>query len=338
MHRDVVVVGASAGSVEALQRFASNLPADFPAAVLVVLHRSTGETSGLARLLAQAGPLPAMCAEDGMTFRPGHIQIARPDQHLLVVDEHLRLSRGPTENGHRPAVDALFRSAARAFGPRVIGIVFSGLLDDGTAGMVSIASRAGVTVVQDPEDALYPTMPRSVLRRLRPDHVVSAAEMSKVLAERVTERLDTLDVPPMTPLDILEAQFAEQGMVVAGPPIEHLGQPSGMTCPDCAGSLLELEDSKRYRCRVGHAWTADALLGVQTTNLEHALWTALRLLEERASLARDRLNAGGQHVEEHRNRYWKRLTETGSSAEALRRFLLSGLPPGMAVDEGADSD
>lgn len=208
---DVVVVGASAGGVEALRAFVGGLPEDFAAAVLVVLHQRAGGTSALTRILARAGPLPALTARHGMVLQPGQLHVAPPDHHLLVVDEHLHLSRGPTEKGHRPSVNALFRSAAQALGRRVVGIVLSGVLDDGAAGMVTIVSQGGMTVVQDPEEAIYPGMPCSVLRLLQPDFVLPAAQMGKVVAERLGEQVKPRNGSTLTTLELLEATLAARG-------------------------------------------------------------------------------------------------------------------------------
>jgi two-component system chemotaxis response regulator CheB len=173
-------------------------------------------------------------------LQPGHLYVAPPDHHLLVVDDHLLLSRGPTENGHRPAVNALFRSAAQALGPRVIGIVLSGVLDDGAAGMVTIASQGGMTLVQDPEEALYPGMPRSVLRLLQPDFVLLAAQMGKVVAEQVGEPVKPRHGSTLTTLENLEAALAERGDVGIEHEIGELGKLAGLSCPDCQGALVEL--------------------------------------------------------------------------------------------------
>lgn len=327
--RDVVVVGASAGGVEALRAFIGTLPDDLPAAVLVVLHLPAGGSSALARILTRAGPLLAVTAEDRQPLRPGCIHVARPDRHLLVVDDHVRLSRGPTENGHRPAVDALFRSAARALGPRVIGVVLSGALDDGAAGMVSIASQGGVTMVQDPEEALYRGMPQGVLRRLRPEYVLPASQLGKVVAERLGERIDPEHVPPLSALELLEADLAERGDSGVEHEVIQMGELSGLTCPDCQGALVELAEGERYRCRVGHAWTARALVDAQSSNLERALWTALRMLEERASLTgRLRNNADADGRDQTEAVYSAAQQEMSDAIAVLRRFLLSGLPTG----------
>ena len=195
-YRDVVVVGASTGGVEALRSLVSGLPPDLAAVVAVVLHLPAGGTSALPSILSRAGPLPALTAEDDMRLRPGRVYVAPPGRHLLVVGDHLHLSDQPTGSAHRPAVDALFRSAARALGPRVIGVVPSGVLSDGTAGLVEIAARGGTTMVQDPADARYRGMPDSALRRLTADHVLPACGMGAVLADLTRE---PVEAPPPAP-------------------------------------------------------------------------------------------------------------------------------------------
>src|SRR5947207_7710335 len=194
-YRDVVVVGASAGGVEALRALVGGLPPDFAAAVVVVLHMPAGGTSALPAILSRTGPLQAVAAADGVELQPGRIFVAPPNHHVLVEDHLLRLSHGPTENGHRPAVDVLFRSAAQALGPQVTGVVLSGALDDGAAGMVAIAARAGMTVVQDPAEALYRGMPESVLRMVAVDHVVPAGKIGALLAGLALETVD-VDAAP----------------------------------------------------------------------------------------------------------------------------------------------
>ncbi|MEO6086187.1 MAG: chemotaxis protein CheB, partial [Umezawaea sp.] len=194
--RDLVVVGASAGGVEALRTFVASLPPNLPAAVVVVLHLPAGGTSALPAILGRSGPLPAVSAKHGMALEPGRIYVAPPDHHVVVVDDgHLALSHGPTENGHRPAVDALFRSAALARGSRVIGVVLSGALDDGTAGMAAISARGGLTMVQALDDALYQGMPGSVLRHVQVDHVHPAGGLGEAVCRHAGELVETEKVP-----------------------------------------------------------------------------------------------------------------------------------------------
>jgi two-component system chemotaxis response regulator CheB len=333
--RDLIVVGASAGGVEALRSFAAGLPEDLKAAVAVVLHLPAGGTSALPAILSRCGPLPAISARDNMLLEPGRVHVAPPDHHLLVDDGVLRLSHGPTENGHRPAVDALFRSAAMARGPGVIGVVLSGALDDGTAGMVAIANRGGLTVVQDPVDALYPSMPESVLRHLEVDQVLPAAQMGDALRCYAEDPVDPGENPPPSPLLRMETHVAGQSTGANGHQVNVMGTPSGFSCPDCDGVLVELDaERKRYRCRVGHAWTADALLDAQAVTLEKALWTALRTLEEKTSLAR-RLRSEAADKGRHllARRYERTEEESGQAADVLRGHLLSGAFNGLRAED-----
>jgi two-component system chemotaxis response regulator CheB len=319
--RDLVVVGASAGGVEALRSFVAGLPPDLPAAVAVVLHLPAGGTSALPAILSRSGVLPAVSAKNGMVLEPGRIHVAPPDHHLLVDDGGLTLSHGPTENGHRPAVDTLFRSAALARGARVMGVVLSGALDDGTAGMVAISARGGLTMVQSLDDALYQGMPGSVLRHVRVDHVRSAATLGEAVRRHAGELVETATVPEPSPLLRMETRLATQQTVE----VNDMGEPSGFSCPDCAGTLVELDaERKRFRCRVGHAWTADALLDAQAGTLERALWTALRTLEEKVSLARKlRMDAQNRGSERLAERYARTEEESVHAADVLRGYLLS---------------
>jgi len=291
--RDVVVVGASAGGVQALQSLVAGLPADFPAAVLVVLHTSSHARSTLAAILDRAGALPCAVAEEGATIRHGQVLVAPPDQHVIVYEGHVTLSRGPRENGHRPAVDVLFRSAARVYGPRVIGVVLSGTLDDGTAGLVAVHRRGGLGVVQDPQDAGYDGMPLSALRGDSPAHVVPVAEMGALLDGLVHEELTDHDGGPADELMTQEVELAHarEHLLHEG----GLGPPSAFACPDCHGVLFEIQEGAvgRFRCRVGHAWSAESLGARQAVAVEGALWMALRSLEEKAALS-DRMATGAR--------------------------------------------
>ncbi|GGP77125.1 chemotaxis protein CheB [Saccharothrix coeruleofusca] len=325
--RDLIVVGASAGGVEALRGFVANLPPDLPAAVAVVLHLPAGGTSALPAILDRSGPLPAVSARHGMPVVRGRVHVAPPDHHLLVVDGEFRLSHGPTENGHRPAVDALFRSAAVARGAGAIGVILSGTLDDGTAGVVAIVSRGGLAVVQDPEEALYRGMPESVLRHVPDAQVQPVGKMGFLLREHALQEVETGGDAGMPELLRLEARLAGGGGGATPGEVDEMGTPSDFSCPDCHGTLIELDaEHKRFRCQVGHAWTAEALLDAQAVSLEKALWTALRTLEEKVKLAKRM----GREAEARGNRwladrYGHTEREAQDAADVLRDHLLSGL-------------
>ena len=280
---DIVVVGASAGGVEALRRMIAVLPDKFPASMFVVLHLPANAHSALPQILERAGPLPVHHATDGEEPMPGVVYVAPPNAHLLLHVERIALLHGPTENGHRPAIDPLFRSAAAAYGPRVIGVILSGALDDGAAGLLAVSRAGGLTMVQSPEEALYSSMPLSALDAVPVDVVGPVEELGERLADLVRHPAPRMHVVRGTGED----DYTERALEGGGA-LEMRGRPSRFTCPDCGGSLWESVDEgeAKFRCRVGHSWTAVALLDQQAETLEQALWTALRALAERADLAR----------------------------------------------------
>jgi two-component system, chemotaxis family, protein-glutamate methylesterase/glutaminase len=332
--RDLVVIGASAGGVEALRQLVSALPADLPATVLVVLHVPASGTNALAAILDRAGPLAARQATHGEPLTPGTVRVAPPDHHLMVVDDRLALSLGPRENGHRPAVDVLFRSAARSAGARCVGVVLSGALDDGSAGLVAVRQRGGVAVVQDPEDALQPGMPTSAIEVAQPEHVLPVAQIPELLVRLVGEEVPADAGAGPSELMEVETAMAQFDMSKIDAQ-EHPGEPSGFSCPDCSGSLWRIEDGGllRFRCRVGHAWSAESLLAQQTEELESALWMALRSLEEKAALSRD---LGARAEREDRELSAARFTsladEASAAARLIRELLLA--PPTSDEDVG----
>lgn len=280
--RDIIVVGASAGGVHALTEVVASLPADLPAAVFTVLHISPYGKSVLPSILSRVSPLPSYHPEDGELIRHGRVYVAPPDRHLALEKERLRLSPGPTENGHRPAIDVLFRTAAQAFGARVIGIVLTGNLDDGTAGLAQVKHHGGLAIVQDPAEADYPSMPVSALRNVEVDHVLPIAEIGPLL-----DRLARDPLPDESPGNGGPREAADQGRVPADERDEE-AKPSALTCPECGGCLFESSagGALHFRCRTGHAYSPDSLVAKQSTSLEAALWAAIRALEERAALAR----------------------------------------------------
>ncbi|WP_018684896.1 chemotaxis protein CheB [Actinokineospora enzanensis] len=322
--RDLIVVGASAGGVEALGSLVSGLPAGLPAAVAVVLHMPARGSSALPRILDRLGPLPAVAARSGTPVRPGRVYAARPDHHLLVADDRFILSRGPTENGYRPSVDALFRSAAVAAGSRVVGVLLSGVLDDGVAGLVAIRRRGGLVLVQDPADALHPGMPENALRHVPTAVVLPAAEMGRWLAKEI-EQPALVEASAVSATLVRENEIAGSESGDGGAGEVTIGMASSYSCPDCRSVLNEVEPgSMRYRCQVGHGWTAEALAVAQGGTLERALWMALRTLEDRSRLSRRMARAAEERGDERSARRHHDLVEESVTAAAtLRRFLTS---------------
>lgn len=319
---DIIVIGASAGGIETLKDIVHDLPADLPAAVFIVVHLAPGSTSVLPAILSRYGPLPAVHPEDRQPIKHGLIYVAPPDLHLLVKPGHVRLGRGPRENRCRPAVDTLFRTAAAAYAGRVIGVVLSGGLDDGTAGLIAIKSRGGLAIVQDPDTALFPGMPSSAVRNASPDHVLPASAIAPLLAQLArTPAPPTPDTfPPTMEVESDIAELKMHAVINPNPP----GEPAAFGCPECGGTLYELKEGNliRYRCRVGHAYSPDTLLAEQSESIEAALWTALRALEESAALCRD-VAARGQKSgrNELTQRFERRARETDAHAERVRTFL-----------------
>jgi two-component system chemotaxis response regulator CheB len=323
---DVMTIGGSSGGVEALARLAGDLPADLPAAVLVVVHFPEGAPSALPRILSRSGPLEAVHPADRDRVEAGRIYVAPPGMHLLLQDGRVRLTRGPKENGHRPALDPLFRTAALEYGPRAVGVVLTGSLDDGTAGLAAIKARGGVAVVQDPDDALFRSMPESALRYVDVDYCLPVGEMATLLGWLAREPVQERGKDPVPEDMELEAKIAgldptvlEQG--------RHPGDLSGYTCPECSGPLHEMQDGAltRFRCRVGHAYTADGVLEGKTDALEEALYAALNSLEEAAKMA-DRLAGRARQSGQARaaERFEARARGARRKAGTVRRVLTDG--------------
>jgi two-component system chemotaxis response regulator CheB len=264
----LIVIGASAGGVEALSTLVANLPSDLDACVCVVLHLAPHGVSALASILGRAGPLPCRTAVDGQPLRRGEILVAPPDHHLIVADGRVELTVGPRENGHRPAIDALFRSAAAARGGDVIGVVLSGSRDDGSAGLAAIKQRGGRAIVQDPADALYRDMPTNALAHVRADAVVPADRIPAAIAA-------LLDEPPP-----IAGSGADSAPMVADPP------PVTSVCPECGGVLSEdpVAGVPQWSCKVGHRYSSETLADAQAEGVEAAMWVAVRALEDRQEL------------------------------------------------------
>ena len=281
--RDIIVIGVSSGGVPLLLDMAAALPAPLPASILLVQHIGTHE-SVLPELLTRNGRNPAMHARSAISIEPGHIYVAPPDHHMLVVGSEIRLTREAKENHTRPAIDPLFRSAAIAMGPRVIGVVLSGRLDDGTAGLQAIKACGGLAVVQDPADAEAPDMPASASAHVAVDHYVTRATLADTLMRLAGE---PVGIPRVAaPSELVHEFQLSLGEGDAMEQLDAIGRPSKITCPDCKGVLWEISNSHptRYRCHTGHAYTQRTLDHTQGTRTDEALWSALRALQEREAL------------------------------------------------------
>ena len=283
LKRDIVVIGASAGGVEALITVIRNLPAELPAAIFVVLHVAPFGGGNLPAILARHGKLPVMHPADGQSIEHGRVYIAAPNTHMLVKPGFIRVTDGPKENGFRPAVDPLFRSAARAYETRVVGVILTGTLDDGTAGLHTVKYHGGLSIVQDPADALFSSMPQSAIENVQVDWIVPVSGIGQAIAQLV---MDTADGEI-----ILFNKSEIQDEVVEIDPIKtghgpQPGTPSGFTCPECHGPLWEIEegDLLRYRCHIGHAYSVKSLAAANSEALDAAIWTAVRSLEEKVAI------------------------------------------------------
>ncbi|HYH83317.1 MAG TPA: chemotaxis protein CheB [Longimicrobium sp.] len=333
--RHIIVIGASAGGVEALRQIAAELPAGFPASIFAVVHFPPHSTSNLPGILSRAGPLPAVHPGNGDEIRPGTIYLAPPDRHLLVERGRVVVVQGPRENGHRPAADPLFRSAAGAYGRAVVGVVLTGNLDDGTAGLASVRRRGGAAVVQDPADAAHPGMPSSALAEVRVDHCVPLAEIAALLVRLTSEPLPSPDTDDEDEDLRFETDIAEM-VPYALHADQRPGTPSGFSCPECHGVLWELHEGQlvRFRCRTGHAYGVETLLAEQVEQVENALWVAFTSLKERAAFARkmarkmeDRGNAFS------RERFMAQAAEADARAATVRELLRNTQPPAEAAEE-----
>lgn len=320
----IVVIGASAGGVEALLHLSALLPSNFPAPLLVVVHISSHSPSVLPDLLSRRGNLPAKHAVNGEKYQPGLIYVAPPDHHLLLRDGTLRVMRGPRKYRHRPAIDPLFRSAAAVAGPRTIGVILTGRLDDGTAGLLAIKNRGGVAIVQDPADAVHSSMPESALHHVNVDFCLPLRDIPQKLIDLLKQPV-TITPPSPAARELIEM---EDRLVELDSKIvrqdQRPGEPSVFSCPDCGGVLWEIKDGEfsHYRCRVGHAFSPENMLSAQNEALEQALWTAMKTLEESAALSR-RL-AASERLQDHdwmAARFDDRERDARKHVEVIRRVI-----------------
>ena len=312
--------------MEAVTHLAAGLPHDLTYAVLIVLHLPANAPSVLGRIVDRAGPLPASTAVDGEPLVAGRIYVAPPGRHLMASRGHVTLTRGPTENGFRPAINTLFRSVAVAFGPRAVGVLMSGVLDDGVLGMGAIRSRGGTTICQDPGDAVFPSMPLSAKAAGVVDHEAAARDIGALLAGLPGRPVSAVR-PPDTAMEE-ENRIAMAHTFAIPFDTEALGPPSGYTCPDCHGSLQQMEAVGSFRCHVGHAWTAQGLLAARNDELQTALWVAVRSLAEKAKLARALVTDAGSGVA---SRHFANVAEEAERALSVLQQSLAGVEPPTAV-------
>lgn len=322
----IVVIGASAGGVEALSALASALPADFGAPVVVVLHIPREGPSLLAEILGRRSKLRAKSAEHGERYEAGTIYVAPPDHHVLMSDGTFILSKGPRENGSRPAADPLFRSAALLFGQNAIGVVLSGNLDDGTAGLIAVKRAGGTAIVQNPDEAMYPSMPQSALRDVTVDHCLRIADMPRELVRLVSEAASRSRAAGGEGMDEIEREVRIAEMPRAElASDDRPGRPSPYSCPDCGGVLWEIDHGEfaHYRCRVGHAYSPEGMLHAQANEFEEAVWSAINALEESARLARQLADRNERRGHDWlAKRFANREKEARERAEIIRQVLL----------------
>jgi two-component system chemotaxis response regulator CheB len=323
-NRDIIVIGASKGGLESVSRLLAELPADLPAAVLVVIHISPERPSMLAKILGRSSQMPVCDAEDGQAYERGRVYVAVADRHLLLGQEGLRVGSGPLENRSRPSLDTLFRSAA-AFGrSRTIGVILSGLLDDGASGLAMIARCGGVTIVQAPDDALCADMPRSALELSNPDFVLPLSQIGELLQRLVSEPAGP--APPVPNEILMEAALTEKildpvGHVHDTGTTREIGAQVPIACPSCGGPLWKIGEEQRYRCNVGHSFSVNSLLREQDTVLEQALWAAVRTLEERGRMLTNLSEQSGGSATA--TRYDSRAADSHFHAQRIRELLLN---------------
>ncbi|MGX5816596.1 chemotaxis protein CheB [Chitinophaga lutea] len=325
INRDIIVIGASAGGFEALKRLVAGLPPDLPAAVFIVWHMPPEAEGVLSRSLDAISPLRTANAVNREPVRKGRIYVAPPDLHLLLERDEIRLSRGPKENLFRPAIDPLFRSAAQAFGPRVIGVVMTGALDDGVAGLWTIKQYGGTAVVQLPADAEIRSMPENAIREVEVDHIAAADDIGPLLGRLASEPPSGAPVASRADRERtrLETAIALEARIPKKNSL-HFGDISPFTCPECHGVLVGLQEGgrTRYRCHTGHAFTAASLLAGIHRYSEDVLWNAIRTIRENMML----LNHMGDHFAEINQprlaaQYFRSAKDAELQSEKLQAML-----------------
>lgn len=330
--KDIIVIGGSAGSHSVLRQILADLPADMPASIFIATHMPTTSPAHLAEALASAGPLPISSAVDGEPVQSGQVYAAVPDRHLLLVDGIIRLGDGPRENMTRPAIDPLFPSAALAYGPRAVGVILSGRLNDGASGLSAVKACGGTALVQHPLDADADDMPLAALETVDADAVAPASELGRTLAQIATMAAgESVPCPDNLPLEVKIAGGSRLGSQA----LRTIAEPSALSCPNCQGVLSEVRNERplRYRCQIGHAMTAE-VVAARHENFDAAMRIALRIMEERVTLvtrmAEDARSTGRNAVAEL---YETRAAEYTQYASILREAAAASLRNGPGRDE-----
>lgn len=330
--RDIVVIGASAGGIDALKVLVAAFPADLKAAIFITLHVAPYGTGILPEILARAGPLAASNAKDWEPIEHGHIYVAPPDCHLLFEKEgYVRITRGPRENRFRPAIDPMFRAAASAFGPKVIGVILSGWLDDGTAGLRAVRECGGTTVVQHPDDAFAASMPLNAIKHVEIDHIIPVKEIGPMLVHLVGAPVTEEAKRPVPEEMETEVRIAKDEEALKSG-ILKWGEPSIYTCPECHGVLLQRseESNIRFRCHTGHGYSAESLLADLSIRTEETLWRAIRVLEEGALLMEGLAQHSTKNCNRANSELWLQKANEVLGRVALVRQALAGAEPGIA--------
>ncbi len=323
---DIIVIGASAGGVEALTEIVATLPRKLPAAVFIVLHIPAQSPSLLPHILNRFTSLEVVHPEDGAKIEHRYIYVAPPDHHMLIEQGKVRIVRGPKENRHRPAVDPLFRSAANVYGSRVVGVVLTGARDDGTAGLLAIKRCGGIAVVQDPSEALYPSMPTSALENVEIDYTLPLADIGPLLGRLAREEVQGEGGSPMADDMEMGIRQDEVDTTIMNSQA-HVGMPSPFSCPECGGVLWEIQDREllRFRCRVGHGFSIESMMDEQAEALESALWVAMKTLQESAELSQRLAQQAEQRGQNWiARRLEARFRENQQRIALIQRVLLKG--------------
>ena len=325
-HHRVIAIGGSTGAIEALKTICARLPADLPASVFIVVHVGAEGRDLLAGILDGLCPLPVQTARDGQDVQPGHVYVAPADHHLLIIDGIIRLGRGPRENMTRPAIDPLFRSVGESYGPRAIGLVLTGKLNDGASGLADLKRCGGITVVQSPTEAEAPDMPIGALQASDIDYRASLADLGPLLGTLVAEEPG--------PRTAIPRRIALEIDIALGRPcltstIAQMGRPVALSCPQCSGVLSEIDAGSplRFRCQVGHAFTAEVVAETHQGEVDEAIGVALRIIEERAYLL-ERMAQDAERSNRLKSAagFIAKVHELRGYADVLRKAAIGGTP------------